>query len=189
MFIMNPTETLLLTRNNVADLLSLEECINTVEEAFRLYAEGKVQQPKILGVHNQKGGFHIKAGLIEKQGSFFAAKMNANFPGNMKEYGLPTIQGVLVACDGQTGQLSALVFLMAILCSFDISNNCLLAELIAFGDSEAGRLVPVRSDRLMLLIFFPMTPAATIRRKTAIIPGLNRSASTCTGRKAGLWES
>ena len=106
---MKPTDTLLLTRKNVADLLSLEECINTVEEAFMLYAEGKVQPPKILGVHNQKGGFHIKAGLMEKQGSFFAAKMNANFPGNMKEYGLPTIQGVLIACDGQTGQLLALM--------------------------------------------------------------------------------
>src|SRR5688572_30568007 len=106
---MKPTDTLLLTRKNVADLLSLEECINAVEEAFRLYAEGKVQPPKILGVHNQKGGFHIKAGLMEKQGSFFAAKMNANFPGNMKEYGLPAIQGVLIACDGQTGQLLALM--------------------------------------------------------------------------------
>ena len=106
---MNPTETLLLTRKNVADLLSLEQCINTVEEALKLYAEGKVQPPKILGVHHQKGGFHIKAALIENQGSFFAAKMNANFPDNMKEYGLPTIQGVLIACDGHTGQLLALM--------------------------------------------------------------------------------
>ena len=106
---MRSTDTLLLTRKNVADLLSLEECINTVEEAFKLYAEGKMQPPKILGVHNQKGGFHIKAGLLEKQDSFFAAKMNANFPNNMKEYGLPAIQGVLIASDGETGQLLALM--------------------------------------------------------------------------------
>lgn len=106
---MNPTDTLLLTRKNVAELLSLKECINTVEEVFKLYAEGKVQPPKILGVHNQKGGFHIKAGVLEKQESFFAAKMNANFPNNMKEHGLPTIQGVLVASDGETGQLLALM--------------------------------------------------------------------------------
>jgi ornithine cyclodeaminase/alanine dehydrogenase-like protein (mu-crystallin family) len=68
-----------------------------------------MQPPKILGIHNQKGGFHIKAGLLEGQTSFFAAKMNANFPGNMKEYGLPTIQGVLIASDGETGQLLALM--------------------------------------------------------------------------------
>ena len=101
--------TLLLNRKNVADLLSLKECITTVEEGFKLYAEGKVQPPKILGIHSQKGGFHIKAGLIEKQESFFAAKMNANFPNNMKEYGLPTIQGVLIASDGETGQLLVLM--------------------------------------------------------------------------------
>jgi len=106
---MKYTDTLLLTRKNVADLLSLEECINAVEEAFKLYAEGKVQPPKILGVHNHKGGFHIKAGLIEKQTPFFAAKMNANFPNNMKDHGLPTIQGILIASDGGTGQLLALM--------------------------------------------------------------------------------
>ena len=106
---MKYTDTLLLTRRNVADLLSLEECISAVEDAFKLYAEGKVQPPKMLGVHNHKGGFHIKAGLIEKQTSFFAAKMNANFPNNMKEHGLPTIQGILIASDGETGQLLALM--------------------------------------------------------------------------------
>ena len=106
---MNNTDTLLLTRKNVVDLLSLKECISAVEEAFKLYAEGKVQPPKILGVHSHKGGFHIKAGLIQKQASFFAAKMNANFPDNMKENGLPTIQGVLIASDGKTGRLLALM--------------------------------------------------------------------------------
>ena len=106
---MKPADTLLLTRKDVAELLSLEECINAVEEAFTLYAQGHMQPPKILGLHNQKGGFHIKAGLLEKGASFFAAKMNANFPGNLKEYGLPTIQGVLIASDGENGQLLALM--------------------------------------------------------------------------------
>ena len=76
---MKPTNTLLLTRKDVARFLSLKECIPAVEEVFKLYAEGKVQPPKILGVYNQNGGFHIKAGLLERQRSFFAAKMNANF--------------------------------------------------------------------------------------------------------------
>ena len=106
---MKYTGTLLLTRKNVADLLSLEECINAVEEAFKLYAEGKMQPPKMLGVDNHKGGFHIKADLIEQKTSFFAAKMNANFPNNMNEHGLPTIQGILIASDGETGQLLALM--------------------------------------------------------------------------------
>ena len=54
--------TLLLTRQDVAALLTLDECIICVEEAFKLYAEGKVLPPKVLGIHTQKGGFHIKDG-------------------------------------------------------------------------------------------------------------------------------
>jgi ornithine cyclodeaminase/alanine dehydrogenase-like protein (mu-crystallin family) len=37
------------------------------------------------------------------------AKVNANFPGNPKQHGLPSIQGVIVVCDGVDGRLLALM--------------------------------------------------------------------------------
>ena len=57
--------TLLLSRGEIAGLLSMEQYIGAVERVFHLYGEGKTQPPGILGVHAHDGGFHIKAGIME----------------------------------------------------------------------------------------------------------------------------
>ena len=95
--------TLLLTRCDVAALLTVEECTEAVERAFKMYGEGKTQRPGVLGVHAQDGGFHIKAGVLQLDRSYFAAKINANFPENPKRLGLPTIQGVIILSDAANG--------------------------------------------------------------------------------------
>ncbi|HEV8513698.1 MAG TPA: ornithine cyclodeaminase family protein [Cyclobacteriaceae bacterium] len=102
---MNSLDTLLLTRSEVARILKIEECMNAVEEAFKKQALGKVQTPKILGVHAEDGAYHIKAGLM----NYFVVKSNANFPGNPKKHGLPTIQGVIAVCDIHNGRILALM--------------------------------------------------------------------------------
>jgi len=106
---MRPEGTLLLTGHDVAELLTIEDCMAAVEHAFKLYGEGRTQPPGILGVHARDGGFHIKAGLLELDRSYFAAKVNANFPENAKRYGLPMIQGIVVLCDGENGYPLALI--------------------------------------------------------------------------------
>ena len=100
---------LLLTRKDVVDLLTVDECIEGVEQAFRLHGEGKVQPPSILGVHVQNGGFHIKAGFLEYARPYFVTKINANFPGNPKQTGLPIIQGIIAVSDARDGTLLALI--------------------------------------------------------------------------------
>lgn len=104
-----PQGTLLLTRRDVAALFTIEDCIQAVETVFKLYGEGKTQNPGILGVHAANGGFHIKAGLLDLNRPYFAAKMNANFPQNAKRFGLPLIQGVIVLCDAENGYPLALM--------------------------------------------------------------------------------
>jgi alanine dehydrogenase len=106
---MKPERTLLLTGRDIAALLTIEECMTAVEHAFRLYGEGKTQPPGILGVHARDGGFHIKAGLLDLNRRYFAAKVNANFPENGKRYGLPMIQGVVVLSDAENGYPLALM--------------------------------------------------------------------------------
>src|SRR6185436_7995135 len=106
---MEKTETLLLTRSDVAKLLTITECMVAVEKAFGLYAEGKTMPPKVLGIHVRNGGFHIKAGVLGPDKTYFAAKTNANFPDNPKQNGLPTIQGVIIVCDGTNGRLLSLM--------------------------------------------------------------------------------
>jgi hypothetical protein len=56
--------TLLLTRKDVAELMPLNDCVQVVEQAFRLHGEGQAPAPGVLGVHAQGGGFHIKTGTL-----------------------------------------------------------------------------------------------------------------------------
>ena len=97
-------ETLVLTRRDVAGLLSLADCIAAVEGAFRLHGESRVPAPGVLGIHVPGGGFHIKAGTLPLSRTYFAAKANANFPENPAR-GLPTIQGVVLLFDAGDGRL------------------------------------------------------------------------------------
>jgi alanine dehydrogenase len=50
------------------------------------------------------GGFHVKAALLPGPRSYFAAKVNGNFPDNPRRSGLPSIQGLIVLCDGENGR-------------------------------------------------------------------------------------
>jgi len=87
--------TLLLSRRDVADLLTLDDAIEAVERAFRLLGEGRVPAPALAGVHAADGAFHIKAALL---GDRFAAKINGNF-----FHATPRIQGVIVLCSDAAG--------------------------------------------------------------------------------------
>src|SRR5919201_4349615 len=101
--IMKPAGTTLLTRAQVSELLTLEECMVAVEQAFRLYGLGQAASPGILGIHSEGGGFHIKASVLDLNRRYFVLKANANFFNNAKLYGLPNIQGLIVLCDGDNG--------------------------------------------------------------------------------------
>jgi ornithine cyclodeaminase/alanine dehydrogenase-like protein (mu-crystallin family) len=70
----------------------------------------------VLGTHVPGGGFHVKtAGLGRADArSYFAAKINANFPGNRALHGLPTIQGVISLHDATDGVLLAVLDSMEI---------------------------------------------------------------------------
>ena len=102
--------TILLTRRDGQELLDMDACIDAVECAFRAHAEGRVLAPGVLGAHVDGGGFHVKtAGLSSGARGYFAAKVNANFPGNRERHGLPTIQGVIALFDVGTGRPLALL--------------------------------------------------------------------------------
>ena len=91
--------TRLLSRADVAAVLTIQDCIVAVEGAFRDYATGRLARPASLGLRAEHGTFHVKAA----RGDVFAAKINANFPGNPATHGLPTIQGVIVLMDVTRG--------------------------------------------------------------------------------------
>jgi alanine dehydrogenase len=136
--IVSAASTLLLSRSDVAAVLDLDSCIAAVEAGFRAHAEGGALGPSSLSVLTQGGGFHVKAaGLVQTQ-SRFAAKTNANFPGNPARYGLPTIQGVIVLCDSDNGRLLAIMDSIEITIQRTAAATAVAARYLARPDSNVA---------------------------------------------------
>jgi len=106
--------TLLLSRADVRAFLDMDSCIAAVEGAFRAHADGATLPAGVLGTHASDGGFHVKAAGLTRERAYYAAKINANFPGNPARHGLPTIQGVVALFDATNGMLLALIDSMEI---------------------------------------------------------------------------
>lgn len=137
---MPSSNTLLIKRNEVASLLSIEECISAVEQAFKLRALGKAMPPGILGVHASQGGFHIKAGILNLSKPYFASKTNANFPQNMKKNGLPTIQGIIVVSDAENGKLLALMDSMEVTIIRTGAATAVAAKYLSLPETETATI-------------------------------------------------
>lgn len=156
--------TLLLSRGDVERLLTPDACIAAVEDAFLQLAKGKAPPPGILGMHAIEGGFHVKAGFLQQDRLYFAAKLNANFPQNAARYGLPTIQGAVILSDAGNGALLAVVDSMsitalrtaaatAVAAKYLASKDCDTALICGCGGQAAAQLralVAVRKPRRIL---------------------------------------
>src|SRR4051812_2885619 len=93
---------LVLTRAEIARLMTPRDYLVAVEQAFAALGHGHAGSPAPLHLPRAGGGFHVKAAAWGHDGAFAAFKINGNFPGN-PAYGKPTIQGVIVLCDAEDG--------------------------------------------------------------------------------------
>jgi alanine dehydrogenase len=131
---------LLLHHSDVAQLLSLEECITAVEKIFRLQGEGKVPASQILGIHASHGGLHVKAGLLPGSKSYVVAKANTNFPGNARQFGLPTIQGIIVIFDAKNGCPRAILDSADVTIKRTAAASAVAAKYLARPNSSVGTI-------------------------------------------------
>ncbi|MFL6248371.1 MAG: ornithine cyclodeaminase family protein [Thermoanaerobaculia bacterium] len=92
---------LILSAADVRRLLTIEDCIAAVEEAFRAPRIG----PASLSLHVEGGAFHVKAAA---QRNALAVKVNGNFFENPAR-GLPRIQGVIFFADATNGRPLAIM--------------------------------------------------------------------------------
>jgi len=105
-----PPPTLVLTRADIAGLMTLADYHLAADEAFKAQAQGRAHAPPPLHIPVDAGGFHAKgARLRTERGDFAAVKLNGNFPGNPKHNGLPTIQGAIILSDAANGCLLAIM--------------------------------------------------------------------------------
>jgi ornithine cyclodeaminase/alanine dehydrogenase-like protein (mu-crystallin family) len=101
--------SLLLTRAEIAELMTPADYLGAVENAFRLSKQGLTDAPLPMAIHGLGGGaFHAKGAAMFGERKLAALKLNGNFPGNPAR-GLPTIQGVILLCDADTGAVLAIM--------------------------------------------------------------------------------
>ena len=137
---MRSEETLLLSRCEVARLLTIPDCIHAVEEMFRQLGEGRLPPPGILGIKSKHGGLHIKAAHLPGERDYVVAKLNTNFPRNGTEHDLPTIQGLIVVCDGANGRPLAVLDSIDITIKRTAAASAVAAKYLARPDSAVATI-------------------------------------------------
>jgi ornithine cyclodeaminase/alanine dehydrogenase-like protein (mu-crystallin family) len=135
------SDTLILTRADVAVLLTEAACLAAVERALLAHADGHTLSPAILGVPAPGGGFHVKAAGVALERRYFAAKVNANFSGNPERHGLPAIQGVVVLADADTGRPLAVMDSIEITALRTAATTALAARCLAVPDARVATVI------------------------------------------------
>ncbi len=137
---MNVSPVMLLSRREVDRLLPMTDCIDAVEKMFRQLGEGKLPAPGILGIRSERGGLHIKAALLPGERDYIVAKLNTNFPGNRAEHDLPTIQGLIMLCDGANGRPLAILDSIDITIKRTAAASAVAAKYLARRDSSVATI-------------------------------------------------
>lgn len=132
--------TVLLSRSEVDRLLSMTECIEAVEKMFRQLGEGKLPAPGILGIKSQHGGLHVKAARLPGARDYIVAKLNTNFPRNRAQHNLPTIQGLIMVCDGVNGVPLAVVDSIDITIKRTAAASAVAAKYLARASSSVATI-------------------------------------------------
>jgi ornithine cyclodeaminase/alanine dehydrogenase-like protein (mu-crystallin family) len=111
---------LILTRGDVEALLTMQDALEAVEEAFRMLSAGDVVMPQRTATPiAEEGGLHLAmpayvrapasaAGAAAARATL-AIKVVTVYPQNPQRHGLPMVQGALLLHDAATGALLALM--------------------------------------------------------------------------------
>lgn len=137
---MSKSPQLMLSRSDLAALMTTRDYFAAAEDAFRALAEERASTATPLHIDTARGVFHAKGGTYRSQRSYVAVKLNANFPGNPERTGLPTIQGAILLCDADNG---------ALLCILD-SAEATLRRTAAASALAARHLASPRARTLLL---------------------------------------
>ncbi|HEX9580798.1 MAG TPA: ornithine cyclodeaminase family protein [Gemmatimonadales bacterium] len=132
---------MVLTRADVAGLLTLDDCMEAVEQAFRAHGLGRARPPGALGHPTVDGGFHVKMASLDLDRPYFAVKTNGNFFRNGERFGLPRIQGVIVLCDAENGTALAVMDSMEITIQRTGAATGVAARYLARRDASVATIV------------------------------------------------
>jgi ornithine cyclodeaminase/alanine dehydrogenase len=133
-------EFLVLSGNDLRELMRFEDYVEAVADAFRLLAEGRCQSPVPTEIPARDGTFHIKAGSLPRGAGYVAAKINGNFPFNRARHGLATIQGAVYLADASDGRALALLDSAEITLQRTGAATAVAARHLARGDATTAAI-------------------------------------------------
>jgi ornithine cyclodeaminase/alanine dehydrogenase len=101
---------LLLSKNEVNSLLSMRECIDAVEEAFREFATGAATMPNrvSLPIPVQGGWLGVMPAYLARTGSL-TTKIVTVYPQNLATHRIPNVLAVVLLNDVETGRIQAII--------------------------------------------------------------------------------
>ena len=100
---------LALSQDDIKSLLTMDDCVQVVEEGFAQLSLGKVELPlrPVINVKKQ-GDFLVMPGYVEDM-EIIGLKMVTVYPNNSVNYNLPSIMGTVLLVDPSNGNLLAVM--------------------------------------------------------------------------------
>ncbi len=96
-------KTLLLKKEEVSRLISMKEVIGTVEEAYKAFSGGQVDQPPYIGIHLPSGGeIDFKLGYYKGNEIISMKASSGALPDNPRLYGVPSGMGTVLLFDARS---------------------------------------------------------------------------------------
>lgn len=97
-------KTLLLNKEDVGRLIRMNEVIGTVEEAYKAFNSGQVNQPPYTCIHlpPPRGEIDFKIGYCEANEMISMKASSGGFPNNLAEHGVPSGMGTILLFDART---------------------------------------------------------------------------------------
>ena len=153
-------KVLLLSEQKVAELLSIEEVMKAVENAFREKALGYAQMPPKVYLNFPKYNGDVRAmpAYLERL-DVASVKIVNSHPGNPRKFGLPSVSATVVLLDPRNGALLSIMGGNKITAMRTAAAGGIAAKYLANSNSKTasfiGAGVQARAQLLALLLVFP----------------------------------
>jgi alanine dehydrogenase len=153
-------DVMLLSEQEVAELLFMDEVLEVVELAFREHALGYSQMPPKSYLHfkQHNGDLRTMPAFLERL-DISAVKIVNVHPNNMKQHGLPTVMAIIHLVDPKTGKPLAIMGGRDITAMRTGAAGGIAAKYLAKKDSKVasfiGSGVQARTQLAALLLVFP----------------------------------
>lgn len=138
---MNAPPVLLLSRSAISRLATTRDYLAAMQTAFTDLAHGRFEVPQVGHVPGIGGMFHIKSAQRGGAPALAVIKVNGNFPENVVQRQLPTIQGFVALLDAECGCVLALLDSIEITARRTAAATALAAKYLAKRDSRTLAMI------------------------------------------------